>query len=419
MKKFILFFAMIFAFALVNSQEFWEEVPIPDPGASIASINVDDNGHLVLATIDNIYHSDNEGDTWTQCQNWPGYWANSIQFNSNNDVFIGTSSNGMMRSVDGAATFTQINNGLGFLNVWTVIVLENDDILAGTPGGIYRSQNNGDSWSLLGTGLPDDEIQRIAVADNGYLFAGTMQSGIYRSTNNGANWEESNGGLPDSAMVTAMIGTPDGNVYAGIYPEGMYRTTDYGNLWEPYNNGLPFNTAQLPSERFTSVDQMLHLIAYLICIVYFFGMYYLDANWDMDYSWYPLNEGLPDEPTTSCMASGPDERLFLGTWDQGLFRNAIPVNVRQNRISSEKLTVSNYPNPFINQTQFNIHLPETSLVSVSVFNQNGDLVEILENNILQSGNHHINWEPENLSKGIYYLKIETSSDSKTHKIVKF
>ncbi len=235
------------------------------------------------------------------------------------------------------------------MNVWSMIILENDDIILATAGGIYKSTDEGDNWSSYGTGLPDDELVAVVVADNGDMFAGTMGNGVYRSDDNGATWQEANTGLTEGSMVTAMGASSDGGVYTGLFPEGVFRTVDYGNLWEEYNNGLPFNNAGFPGQKGSSIDMFLFIPLFLMCIIYFYGMFYLPIMWDMDYSWYPLNGGLPDEPTTTCIASGPGDRLFLGTIDQGLYRNAIPVSIEDNKLKFKEMIVHCSPNPFNNR----------------------------------------------------------------------
>jgi len=419
MKKFTFLIVFFLAISITYAQEFWEEVPVPQFEAMIACINVDADNHIVLGTDTKIFYSDNDGDVWTESLNWPGHWPNAIKFNSSNVVFIATSSNGLYKSEDGGATFTEINNGLLFLNVWDILILENDDIIVATQGGLYKSTDDGGNWSSFGAGLPVIGIQRIAMADNGYLFAGTQSAGMYRSVDNGENWETVNNGLPENAQVTALIGTPNGELFAGIYPDGMFLSNDYGNQWEENNNGLPFKNTKMPPVRSYSVDALLFMVYFLFCIIYSYGMYFIYGGWDYDYTWAPLNGGLPDEPTTSCIAASPGGRLFLGTYDQGLYRNAIPVSIENNKISFNEIMVVNYPNPFNTKTQIKYYLPETSTVEMTVIDQNGQLIERLINKKTDQGSHTIDWAPQNLPSGVYYLNVKSGNNSMVRKMVHY
>jgi len=398
------------------SQEFWEQIPLPGSGQGVFTLGMNDNGLLVMGTAAKVYYSSDNGDTWTESGNWPGYSPKCIAFNSSDHVFIGTFSNGMYRSTDGGQTFTAINTGLTYMNVWDVLVLDNDDILIGTPGGIFKSTDNGNQWALFGTGLPADEIEELAIAENGDLYAGTYQSGIYRSTNNGATWTSSNTGLPANAMVTAMAGIPNGDVYAGIFPEGMFRTTDNGNSWVPFNNGMPFSSKE-ELERGVSIVAICVIQAYIICLVYLYGAFIHQYYSDFEDDWVPLSGGLPDDPTTSALATGPVDEMFLGTYEQGLFRNAWTVRIPEPIVNPGDYDVSSFPNPFGKQTTIQFQIPETGHVSILIYNYTGQVINVLTDKIYSKGLHEITWKPDGLAPGLYYFKFQSGKYTATRKLI--
>jgi hypothetical protein len=65
----------------------------------------------------------------------------------------------------------------------------------------------------------------------------------------------------------------------------------------------------------------------------------------------------------------------------------------------------NYPNPFNPTTAIEFSLPENAYVKLGVFNLLGEQVAVLNNSEMNKGNYTRTWNAENLSSGIYLVKI--------------
>jgi len=302
------------------------------------------------------------------------------------------------------------------MNVWDILVMDSDDILLGTSGGIFKSSDNGNQWALFGTGLPADEVERIAGAENGDLYAGMFQSGIYKSTDNGATWTSSNNGLPANAQVTAMCGIINGEVYAGIFPEGMFRTQDNGNSWQPFNNGLPFLSKE-QLERGYSITAISVMHVFLLCLVYIIGVFVLHPDYDFEDAWTPWTSGLPDDPTLSKLATGPVEKIFVGTYEQGLYRNNWAVGIPESSGNPRNYSIINYPNPFSDRTTLSFRITEPEHIQMVISSSTGQVVDVISNRIYKEGKHTINWETDGLSPGIYYLRMQADSHSFSRKLI--
>ncbi len=75
----------------------------------------------------------------------------------------------------------------------------------------------------------------------------------------------------------------------------------------------------------------------------------------------------------------------------------------------------NYPNPFSSITNINYTLSEPAHVNLSVFNMLGQKVSELVDGVLSAGPHCTSWDAENLSSGIYFLKMTVGDNSITKK----
>lgn len=77
----------------------------------------------------------------------------------------------------------------------------------------------------------------------------------------------------------------------------------------------------------------------------------------------------------------------------------------------------NYPNPFNAGTKIRFNLPDASRVSIIVFNLLGERVAVLIDGYFAAGNHSINFNPTNLSSGIYIYVLQTENFRETRRML--
>jgi hypothetical protein len=81
----------------------------------------------------------------------------------------------------------------------------------------------------------------------------------------------------------------------------------------------------------------------------------------------------------------------------------------------------NYPNPFTNSTTINYGLYEDGAVLLSIYDVSGRRIHILEDAVLSRGHHSVTFENPSLEPGVYYYKLEFSSNgniwSETRKMI--
>lgn len=77
----------------------------------------------------------------------------------------------------------------------------------------------------------------------------------------------------------------------------------------------------------------------------------------------------------------------------------------------------NYPNPFNPTTNIVFSLPVQSHVSLKVYNQIGQLVSTLADNVYSQGQHQISFNGENLPSGVYYYRLEANGIELTKKMI--
>ena len=77
----------------------------------------------------------------------------------------------------------------------------------------------------------------------------------------------------------------------------------------------------------------------------------------------------------------------------------------------------NVPNPFSNSTQIQYSLTVKSEVIIQVFNLSGQTVATLDKGQKEKGDYTIDWKPENLRSGIYYVMLKSDRFADFKKMV--
>jgi hypothetical protein len=233
----------------VNAGQSWSAY---NTGLTVGSINavaVVPGGAAYLAAVGGVYKYSASG--WTRISATMTSVASlavSPSFAADGTIFAATSNNGVYRTTDGGATWTQVNSGIPYLAVLSVAVspsyATDQTVLAGTSfAGIVVSANRGSSWTTANQGIISQGLTALGVSPNiaadGALFAAGGY-GIYKSVDRGATWSIANAGLPGNS-VNALAISPayaqDHTVFASN-SSNVYKTTDSGASWNTVNNGV-------------------------------------------------------------------------------------------------------------------------------------------------------------------------------------
>jgi len=76
-----------------------------------------------------------------------------------------------------------------------------------------------------------------------------------------------------------------------------------------------------------------------------------------------------------------------------------------------------YPNPFNSVTRLKYGLPEAGLVSISIYDITGRMVQKLIEGNQVAGYHNVTWDAGLASSGLYIVRMEAEGFSKVQKIV--
>ncbi|NQT25253.1 T9SS type A sorting domain-containing protein, partial [candidate division KSB1 bacterium] len=76
-----------------------------------------------------------------------------------------------------------------------------------------------------------------------------------------------------------------------------------------------------------------------------------------------------------------------------------------------------YPNPFNSQTTLQFSLPKASEVTIDLVNLRGQRIDTIVKSVFSEGLHQVSYDAENLSSGIYYYKLNSSSHVSVKKLL--
>jgi hypothetical protein len=89
----------------------------------------------------------------------------------------------------------------------------------------------------------------------------------------------------------------------------------------------------------------------------------------------------------------------------------------ENTFPNKFAMLVNYPNPFNPNTIIRYTIPNTSHVSLTIYNLAGQLVATLVNEKMRLGSYEINYSTQNLPSGIYVCRLNFGKQSLSSKIV--
>ncbi len=76
-----------------------------------------------------------------------------------------------------------------------------------------------------------------------------------------------------------------------------------------------------------------------------------------------------------------------------------------------------YPNPFNPEIAIPFALPEAMDIQVSVFDIGGREIAVLQNGLLDAGQHRLNWNATDFPSGVYFIQIRAAGTVQTQKAI--
>ncbi|MGA2296295.1 MAG: T9SS type A sorting domain-containing protein [FCB group bacterium] len=287
-------------------------------------------------------------------------------------------------------------------------------ILDTTQKGNVFIKKPGNSWQKNESGIAlkyQDQTLSFGTDNFANVYL-AVQSGVtgrlMKLPFGGDTWTDDSKGL-DNSQVYVYAGNPKNQkVYVGTYNNGIYMKTS--DTWSKIPNP---SQVQGGSSCFAlSVDPDGTLFA---C----YGTFDQSFNFKPTGTYFTNDDGKTwlsadlDKINATFLASYPDSTYAVT--DRGLYainKNQKPSPVYDSKGNVTQLNLEqNYPNPFSISTTIKFEMPYDSPVSVKVFDILGNEIGLLMNEYLTTGTYSVEYKPQFLQNGVYFIKLTTNQES--------
>jgi hypothetical protein len=319
----------------------WTFLGLGDETITAIAVNPCNAGHILAGSLWNfsagrqgkIFRSTDCGETWEQV--WEGGRITQIVFDPKNPRIVYANPFGMIRSMDGGKTWSEINNGLaGHLDPVTSVIAvavdpdNSERIYAGTGGTglgwLFYSDNRGNEWKPV-PGFDEidekdpDEYNNLLLANNvislainplntDELWAGTARrSHLLRSSDKGYTWQRID--LMDVGIGIDIIAynTYSKQLYVMLQRYGIHKTSIDNINWHeiPMPDSLKIEPVDLEIIYTDSTSPILTT-----------GLGVFKFS---DKEWLSKNEGLPHVYARSS-TSIENRKVYIGLADRNVIK---------------------------------------------------------------------------------------------------
>jgi photosystem II stability/assembly factor-like uncharacterized protein len=226
-------------FRSTDQGESWTTLEYPNSLGYFENLIFQETDLYLLDSERRIYHSQNEGNSWTYTGEVPEY-SYIRHTDQNGSLYAGSNgSEGIQHSSDYGMTWQSHNQGLQNVTMENVTMDINKRLYGMNYNWHSKSHHVSDDWGMnWNRETLEDSLRYLRIAPDGIFYAvkggGYFNSDIMFSTDQGENWQKiqwpfeskpNHYFLEKSGSITAVaIGEP--------WHEFLYRTNDFGESWE-------------------------------------------------------------------------------------------------------------------------------------------------------------------------------------------
>ena len=437
-------------------------------GGGGVPLALDSTLNILAGSGGSIASSTDAGLTWkSNSSNLTQGTITGLNVRNKGEIFASSSSEGVFRSTDNGLTWDQEIIGMINQQIFSLAVHQNGDVYAGSQNIIYQSKDIGLTWKQLTTNFPVNagNVTALVVSTQGNIIAGIENAGVYWSTDNGTTWSQKALGLT-AKHINALVSTPSGKVFAATEGGIFFLDIIPGANWIQLNSGLTAtNVLSLCRDQsgrlfagtdvsgvFSSVQtfNIAHpngSLASPILVAPANGAVNISATTQLQWNSVPdaqsyqitisRNSDFSTIETMSDYLAGTNYSftvndlnttfywrvqaigndgisLYSETWS---FTTASNAEVQQkNAIAAGTSLASNYPNPFSVSTTIPFSIGERSNITLEIVDPLGRTRSVLANGNYDAGSYEAKFNADDLSSGMYFLRLRTQKESFTKAI---
>jgi photosystem II stability/assembly factor-like uncharacterized protein len=407
----ILFFLLLVT-QICFAQWFWQN-PLSQGNTLNEIYAFDQNSAIAVGEAGTIIKTSDGGNSWVSLTSGGSDRLNSVYFIDSNTGWIVGNNGTILKTTNGGTSWLQQISGVTDPLFSVFFINLNSGWIAGEDGTILKTTNGGTNW-VFQQGVFPKYVESIYFNDeNNGCAAGIDYDGnnyfgvIIKTTDGGASWTTQYSGY----WLLSLYFTNSNTAWAagaGI----ILNTNDGGTSWNPQITGTSY---QLYSVHFSD-SNFGWAVGY-------------DGNASSGIILNTTDGGINWNPTTV----GADTVLYSvqfadlnNGWavgDNGAILHTTNGGVsfveeeHIDEVPTEFILLQNYPNPFNPTTKIRYSVPQSSNVTIKVFDILGNEIETLINEEKPVGTYEITWYAANLPSGIYFYTINAGNFIETKKMI--
>ena len=361
-----------------------------------------------------------------------------------------------LNSSGGIDSFARIDpiGGAGYLFVNPYTLDPNNNNIMYLAGGKFLWRNDNLSgipyagnWDTISTNwvkwpdsltVPAAVITAIAVCKTpaNRVYYGTSARKVYRLDNanvgtpTATDISSTTSGVPfPSANVSCIAVDPTNGdhvmvVYSNYGVYSLFYSADGGTTWAKVGGNLEANlsgTGDGPSCRWATIIPLSDGNVYLVGTST--GLYATTQLNGTSTTWVQQGTAnIGGSVVDMIDYRATDGLVVVATHSHGIFSSHITHVAYINGVKDvfgEKpdFNLTNFPNPFLNQTTIEFNLPVKAMVSLVVFDEAGRLVSTVTNSELQAGENKFVFDRKSLPPGVYYCTLKTGIYTEVRKLM--
>ena len=102
---------------------------------------------------------------------------------------------------------------------------------------------------------------------------------------------------------------------------------------------------------------------------------------------------------------------------QARFEPTVGVSDELSSMPEQYVLAQNYPNPFNPATTIRYGLPASGAVKLTVFNQLGQTIQMLVDQVQEAGYHEARFDASGLASGVYLYRLQAGEFVQTKRLV--
>lgn len=228
---------------------------------------------------------------------------------------------GVFKSIDGGATWIEtLDDGMtgAFVRSLVIDPLTPSTVYAMTGNSVFKSTNGGEEWKILNVGSSESLIGFLTInpliPTNLYAVESeTSGLKLILSTDGGESWNQVGAGLPDNGIIS--IALDPHNTPATLYLStamGMFKSTNAGESWQDINSGMKESTTIFA----LAVDPVNPSTIYAVGTKYGGDIFISTNGGD---NWYPLGTNLSDMWVRALVWDPENPRRLYAATERGVF----------------------------------------------------------------------------------------------------